>query len=61
MEEIDEAELISAGKSGAILDAAASGVKRAVRAAVLRMCCHDLKDQVDPRGLRLSKIGRAHV
>ena len=54
MDEIDEAELISAGKSGAIFDAAASGVKRAVRAAVLRMCCHDLKDQVDPRGLRLS-------
>ena len=54
MDEIDEAELISAGKSGAVLDAAGNGVKRAVQAAVLRNCCHELKDQVDPRGLRLS-------
>ena len=54
MEEIDEAELISAGKSGAVLNAGVNGVKRAVQAAVLRTCCHELKDQVDPRGLRLS-------
>ncbi len=54
MDEIDGAELISAGKSGPVVDGGHGGVKRAVRAAVLRECCHELKDQVDPRGLRLS-------
>jgi hypothetical protein len=28
-------------------------MKRAVQAALLRRCCHELKDQIDPRGLRL--------
>src|SRR5215469_12994055 len=54
MDEIGEAELISAGQSGAVLDGMKDGAKRAVPAAVLRNCCHDLKDQVDPRGLRLA-------
>jgi hypothetical protein len=54
MDEIDEAELISAAQRGSVLDAAADGAKRAVPAALLRRCCHELKDQVDPRGLRLA-------
>ena len=54
MDEIGEDELISAGQSGAVLDGMKDGAKRAVPAAVLRNCCHDLKDQVDPRGLRLA-------
>ena len=54
MDEIGEAELISAGQSGAVLDGMKNGAKRAVPAAVLRNCCHELKDQVDPRGLRLA-------
>jgi hypothetical protein len=53
MNEIDEAELVSAGRSGAVIDGAVDGVKRAVQAALLRKCCHQLKDQIDPRGLRL--------
>jgi hypothetical protein len=54
MSEIDEAELLGAGRSGAVADAAMNGGKRTVRAALLRRCCHELKDQIDPRGLRLT-------
>ncbi len=54
MDLIAEAELIEAGRSGAAVDAAADGVRRAVPAALLRRCCHELKDQIDPRGLRLT-------
>ena len=58
--EIGEAELLSALRSGQPIDAGQptdggeSGAKRTVQAALLRRCCHELKDQVDPRGLRLS-------
>jgi hypothetical protein len=52
MGEIDEAELLSAGQRGAVLDGMADGRKRIVQAAVLRRCCHELKDRIDPRGLR---------
>ena len=54
MAEIDEAELISAGKSGAVVDGALNGVKRVIQAASLRKCCLQLRDQIDPRGLRLN-------
>jgi hypothetical protein len=54
MGEIDEAELLSAGQRGAVLDGMADGRKRIVQAAVLRRCCHELKDRIDPRGLRLA-------
>jgi hypothetical protein len=54
MDEIGEAELISAGQNGTVLDGAMDGVKRAVQAALLRKCCLELKDQIDPRGLRLA-------
>lgn len=50
MNEIDVAELLSAGRSGTVVDAA----KRTVQAALLRRCCHELKDQIDPHGLRLN-------
>jgi hypothetical protein len=53
MGEIDEAELVGAAKSGAVVDAAMNGLKRVVQAALLRKCCRELKDQIDPRGLRL--------
>jgi hypothetical protein len=61
VDEIDEGELISVWQSGAVVDGALGGGKRAVRAALLRRCCHELKDQIDPRGLRLNNavvIGR---
>lgn len=57
--EIDEAELLSALRSGQLLDGGQvidggePGAKRTVKADLLRRCCHELKDQVDPRGLRL--------
>ena len=54
MNEIDEAELLSAARSGTVVDAAADGRKRAVQAALLRRCCRELKDQIDPHGLRLN-------
>jgi uncharacterized protein YjbI with pentapeptide repeats len=49
VDEIDQAEVIAAGRDGAVID----GAKRVVQAAVLRTCCHELKDQFDPRGLRV--------
>jgi hypothetical protein len=61
MDEIDEAEIIGAGQDGAVFGGAVGGVRRAVDAALLRRCCHELKDQIDPRGLRLSNavvVGR---
>jgi hypothetical protein len=54
MSEIDEAELLGAGRGGTVADAAMDGRKRTVQAALLRRCCHELKDQIDPRGLRLT-------
>jgi hypothetical protein len=54
MNEIDEAELLSAARSGTVVDAAVDGRKRTVQAALLRRCCHELKDQIDPHGLRLN-------
>jgi hypothetical protein len=54
MNEIDEPELVDALRVGTVVDGASDGVLRAVPAALLRRFCHDLKDQVDPRGLRLS-------
>jgi hypothetical protein len=52
--EIDVAELLSALRSGQAIDGGVAGAKRTVQAALLRRCCHELKDQVDPGGLRLS-------
>jgi hypothetical protein len=76
MDEIDEAELIGAGRTGAVIGGAPVGgapvggapvdgapaagaagdVRRAVQAALLRRCCHELRDQIDPRGLRLRNV-----
>jgi hypothetical protein len=56
MGEIDEAELVGAGQRGAVIDGMADGRKRTVQAEVLRACCHELKDRIDPRGLRLANV-----
>ncbi len=53
MEEVSEAELLAAGRLGRVLDCADGGARRPVGAALLRRCCLELKDQIDPRGLRL--------
>ena len=54
MDEIDEAELISSYQNGAVVDGSLGGRKRAVQADLLRGCCREFKDQIDPRGLRLN-------
>src|SRR5712671_6353917 len=57
MEEVSEAELLEAGRQGRVLDCASAGAgtegRRTVDSALLRRCCLELKDQIDPRGLRL--------
>jgi hypothetical protein len=59
MEEVSEAELLEAGRQGRVLDCAGGGTgaegRRPVDAALLRRCCLELKDQIDPRGLRLQQ------
>jgi hypothetical protein len=59
MGEIDEAELLSAGQRGVVLDGMAGGRKRIVQSGVLRACCRELKDRIDPRGLRLTHLSRS--
>jgi hypothetical protein len=54
VDEITQAELSSAGRDGAVVDGSKAGQKRLVRAALLRKCCHELKDQIDRRGLWLA-------
>jgi uncharacterized protein YjbI with pentapeptide repeats len=54
MTEIDEAELLDAARAGTELDASADGGRRPVSADLLRRCCLGLRDQIDPRGIRLS-------
>ena len=54
MGEIDESELIGAGQRGATVDGMAEGRQRTIEAGMLRTCCHELKDRIDPRGLRLT-------
>lgn len=61
MDEIGETELIEALRAGRVIHGAAGqgvarGAQRSVRADLLRTCCHELQDQVDPRGVRLSKV-----
>lgn len=55
MGNVDEAELLEAGHAGRFLDCAAGdgSSRRAVDAALIRRCCHELKDQIDPRGIKL--------
>ena len=56
MDEIDETELIDALKNGTAAGGMKGGAKRGVKAALLRKCCRELKDQVDPRGMRLRGV-----
>ena len=56
MGEIDGAELLSAGQRGVAIDGLGDDGQRTVPAALLRECCHQLKDRIDPRGLRLSNV-----
>ena len=55
MDEVGEAELLDAGRQGRILGCSAGTDRRPVDAALLRRCCLDFRDQIDPRGLRLHR------
>lgn len=50
---VTEAEILAASAAGRVLDCWDGGVRRVVDAALLRRCCHEKKDQVDPRGISL--------
>ena len=56
MEDVGQAELLDAGRQGQILDGSHQGGRRPVDAALLRGCCLELRDRVDPRGLRLAGV-----
>jgi hypothetical protein len=53
MDKICEADLLAAASTGQVADCGDNGNRRPVDAELLRRCCHQLKDQIDPRGLRL--------
>jgi hypothetical protein len=53
MDEVSAAELLDAGRQGQVLSCADGGARRPIDAGLLRRCCLELKDQIDPRGLRL--------
>jgi hypothetical protein len=52
MEDVGQAELLDAAGQGRILD----GGGRVVDASLLRRCCLEFRDQIDPRGLRLHRV-----
>ncbi len=56
MTAITEDELLGAARAGAELASPPDGERRPIEAAMLRRYCHQLADQVDPRGLRLSRV-----
>lgn len=53
MDKIGEAELLAAASAGQSLECGDGSTRRPVAAGLLRRCCHRLKDQIDPRGIRL--------
>ncbi len=53
MAEVGQAELLDACREGRVLECSEGGTRRSVSADLLRRCCRGLKDQVDPRGIRL--------
>src|SRR6266516_6141436 len=54
MDQVGEAELLTAAAAGDVLVCGDDSARRCVDAALLRRCCRELRDQVDPRGVRLS-------
>lgn len=53
MDEVSEAEIMAAAAAGHVLDCNDRGTRRSVDAVLLRRCCHELKNEVDPYGVRL--------
>ena len=58
MEEVSEAELVAEVRAGRVLDCGDGG-RRPLDASLLRRCCHELRDEVDPRGIRLRNVAIA--
>src|SRR5437660_606092 len=54
MDQVGEAELLTAAAAGDVLVCGDDSARRGVDAALLRRCCRELRDRVDPRGVRLS-------
>jgi hypothetical protein len=53
MDNVGEAELLAAAGAGRTLVCGDASTSRCVDAALLRRCCHELRDQIDPRGIWL--------
>src|SRR5258708_15024218 len=53
MDHVGEAELLAAATAGHVLDCGEGSVRRSVDAVLLRRCCRELRDRIDPRGVRL--------
>jgi hypothetical protein len=53
VDEVSEAELGECAADGRVLDGDDGGTRRLVAAGLLRRLCYQLKDQVDPHGIRL--------
>jgi hypothetical protein len=53
MAEVSEPELLEACREGRVLECSEAGIRRGLPAVLLRRCCSDLRDQVDPQGIRL--------
>src|SRR5215469_15796055 len=53
MDEVGEAELLAAAGAGRALVCGDGSASRRVDATLLRRCCHELRDQIDPRGVLL--------
>ncbi len=53
MEEVTLAEALGEWAQGQVLDCWAGGARRAVDAGLLRRCCVEFRDEIDPRGVRL--------
>jgi hypothetical protein len=54
MDMVTEAEFLAAASAGHAVECGDSNsTRRPVEAALLRRCCHELKDRIDPRGIRL--------
>lgn len=53
MPEVDEDEILAASAAGRVVDCSRPGAHGRIDADLIRRCCHRLRDDVDPRGLRL--------
>src|SRR5215471_14412528 len=54
MDIVSEAEFLIAASAGRAVECGGSNsTRRPVEAALLRRCCRELKDRIDPRGIRL--------